>query len=201
MSALSAGACTATLYVMVIVQRGGGRACATPHPHQPGLIFPSWWDVSRNRQSPLCVYLLCGTIPRVFPSLLFCQPVTCTQKVVGFKYVCCLFWYFIVHTFIPSHSYSTSIRRHSPRFLSISSSLVSSVGKTSVADNRARACHTASRRTPNWATPHAPCTELRCTQQSYAEPYWATPHPLSYAAPLLTYAAPYWATKWNTFIR
>ncbi len=38
----------------------------------------------------------------------------------------CLFWYYILHSFIPSHSYSTSfIRRHSPRFLSISSSLVS----------------------------------------------------------------------------
>ncbi len=34
-------------------------------------------------------------------------------------------WYFLVHTFSPSHSYNTFIRCHSPRFLSISSSLVS----------------------------------------------------------------------------
>ncbi len=75
-----------------------------------------------------------------------------------------IFWYFIEHTFIASHSYSTFIRRHSPRFLSISSSLVSTVGKTSLgcqAKNRTRACHTASRRNTNWARPH---------------PNWATPH-------------------------
>ncbi len=41
-----------TLYVMV-----RGWAPYTPHPHQPGLIFPSWWDVRQKyRQSPLCVY-------------------------------------------------------------------------------------------------------------------------------------------------
>ncbi len=32
----------------------------------------------------------------------------------------CLFCYFLVHTFIQSHSYNTFIRRHPPRFLSIS---------------------------------------------------------------------------------
>jgi hypothetical protein len=72
----------------------------------------------------------------------------------------CLFVYFIVHTFIPSHSYSS----HSPKFLSIFSSLVSSVGKTSLgcrAENQTRACLTASRRTTNWANPH---------------PFWATPN-------------------------
>ncbi len=31
------------------------------------------------------------------------------------------FWYFLVHTFIPSHAYNTFIRHHLPRFLSISS--------------------------------------------------------------------------------
>ncbi len=44
-----------------------------------------------------------------------------------------LFVYFFVfydiHTFIESHSYNTFIRRQSPRSLSISSSLISSVGK------------------------------------------------------------------------
>jgi hypothetical protein len=50
----SAGAYTATLYVMVTIVKGGGRA--PPPPHQPWLIFPSesggchsvstlWYDV------------------------------------------------------------------------------------------------------------------------------------------------------------
>ncbi len=46
----------------------------------------------------------------------------------------------------PSHSYNTFICRLSPRFLSISSSLVSSVGRTTLgcqAENRTRACLTA----------------------------------------------------------
>jgi hypothetical protein len=46
----------------------------------------------------------------------------------------------------------TFIRRHSLRFLSISSSLVSAVGKTSLgcrAENQTRACLTVSRRTTN----------------------------------------------------
>ncbi len=30
----------------------------------------------------------------------------------------CLFWYYMLHSFIPSHSYSIFIRSHSPRFLS-----------------------------------------------------------------------------------
>jgi hypothetical protein len=38
---------TATLYVMVTVVKGGGRAC-THHPRQPGLIFPSWWNVRQK---------------------------------------------------------------------------------------------------------------------------------------------------------
>ncbi len=61
------------------------------------------------------------------------------------------------HTFILSHSWNTYIRRHSPGPLSISSSLESSVGKASLwcrAENRTRACRTASRRANNWATPH-----------------------------------------------
>ncbi len=50
--------------------------------------------------------------------------------VLKWCYYFCLFWYFIVHTIIPLHSYKTFIHRHSPRILSIFSSLVSSVGKT-----------------------------------------------------------------------
>ncbi len=61
--------------------------------------------------------------------------------------------------------YCTFIRRHSLKFLSISSSLVSSVRKTSLGcrvENRTRACLTASRRTTNWATPH-PNVHMCCT--------------------------------------
>jgi hypothetical protein len=59
------------------------------------------------------------------------------MRYVESKYICELgqnmfILYFLVHTFSPSHSYNTFIRRHSPRFLSISSSLISSVGKTSL---------------------------------------------------------------------
>jgi hypothetical protein len=38
---IGAGAYTATLYVMVNIVKGGGRAGATPHPLQPRLFFPS----------------------------------------------------------------------------------------------------------------------------------------------------------------
>ncbi len=61
---------------------------------------------------------------------MFCN--TLNYFLVAWCNCFCLFWYFIVHTLIPSHSYSYIIRRHSPKFLSISSSQVSSVGKTSL---------------------------------------------------------------------
>jgi hypothetical protein len=51
--------------------------------------------------------------------------------------------FYNTHTFIQSHSYNTFICRNLPRPLSIYSSLVSSVGKTSLwyrAENRTRAC-------------------------------------------------------------
>ncbi len=70
--------------------------------------------------------------------------------------------------------YSTFTHRHSPKFLCISSSLVTSVGKTSLgcrAENQTRAFLTGSRRTTNWATQHplsyAAPTELRRTQTSH----------------------------------
>ncbi len=65
-----------------------------------------------------------------------------------------LFWFFI--TYIHSFNHNTFIHRHSLKPLSISSSLVCSVGETSLwgrAENRTRACLTASRRAANWATP------------------------------------------------
>ncbi len=41
---------TATLLVMVNVMKGGGRA-PPPHPHQPGLILASWWNVPTPESS------------------------------------------------------------------------------------------------------------------------------------------------------
>ncbi len=43
-SAPSAGANTKTLYVMVDIVKGVG---VYPHPHQAGLIFPSWWNIGQ----------------------------------------------------------------------------------------------------------------------------------------------------------
>ncbi len=83
----------------------------------------------------------------------------------------CLFWFYNdIHTF----NHNTFIRRHSLKPISISSSLVCSVGKTSLwcqAENQTRACLTASRRAAIWATPH---------HKSYAAP-------LSHAAPYTFY--------------
>ncbi len=62
-SALWAGAYTATLYVVIEWKGVGvhpslserGWAC-TPHPHQPGLIFPSWWNIrQKSAIATLCV--------------------------------------------------------------------------------------------------------------------------------------------------
>ncbi len=84
-------------------------------------------------------------------------------------------FYSTVHTFIPSHSYSTFIRRHMPRFLSISSSLVSSVGKTSL---------WLSSRESNWGKP----TDYH---RIYIEPSMSHVAPWkSYVASWLTYVAP-----------
>jgi hypothetical protein len=72
----------------------------------------------------------------------------------------------------PSYSYNTFIRRHSPRFLSLSSSLVRSVQKTFLgcrAENRTYACRTASRRTTYHLSYAAPffSSELRRTLEPY----------------------------------
>ncbi len=54
-SALSAGAYTTTLYVMVDIVRGGW-ACTNPSPHQYGLILPSWLSVRKKVAiATLCV--------------------------------------------------------------------------------------------------------------------------------------------------
>ncbi len=67
----------------------------------------------------------------------------------------CLFSYFL--TYMHSFNHSTFICRHSLKPLSISSSLVCSVGKTSLwcraKKNQTQACHTASRRELSHAAP------------------------------------------------
>ncbi len=40
-----------------------GRAC-TPHPHQPGITFPSWWNV-RQKAAVATLCVLCGLNPEV----------------------------------------------------------------------------------------------------------------------------------------
>jgi hypothetical protein len=53
-SALSAGAYTATLFVMVDIVKGGGRAVhPPPHLHQPGLFFHHDRMYARKQPSPL----------------------------------------------------------------------------------------------------------------------------------------------------
>jgi hypothetical protein len=68
-SALSAGAYTATFYVMVIGWKGTGVQY-TSHFHQPGLIFPSWWDVrQKSAITTLCTIRLWYVQSTVHPSL------------------------------------------------------------------------------------------------------------------------------------
>jgi hypothetical protein len=52
-SALSAGAYTTTLYILVDIVKGG-CACIS-YPHQLGLICPSWWNVRQK----VAVAILC----------------------------------------------------------------------------------------------------------------------------------------------
>jgi hypothetical protein len=92
-------------------------------------------------------------------------------------------------TYIHSFNHNTFIRSHSLKPLSISSSLVCSVGKTSLwcmAENRTRACLTASRLAANWATPHhnEPCRTI-----------------LSHAAPCYYYSLAFSVKWWNFFIQ
>ncbi len=101
-----------------------------------------------------------------------------------------IFHILYIHTFIHSHSYNTFIHRHSLGPLPISSSLVSSVGKTTLwcrAENRTRACLSASRRATNWATAHH--IEPRRTRLSHAALCWATPHHSEPRRTILSHAA------------
>ncbi len=89
-----------------------------------------------------------------------------------------------VHTSIPSHSYNTFIRRHSPGPLSISSSLLSLVGKTSLwcrAENRTQACLTVNIVAWNGSKP----TRYQLSQwynyrRSVSILFWATPCDLGF---------------------
>jgi hypothetical protein len=96
-----------------------------------------------------------------------------------------------------SYIYSITFIKYRWRFLSISSSLVSSVRKTSLgcrAENRTRACHTASRRNtnwteqhPDWAAPHSVWASPHPTWAA-SHPNWATPHPTELRRTLLSCA-------------
>jgi hypothetical protein len=76
-SALSAGAYTTTLYVMVNTVKSCGSA--PPSPHQAGLIFPSWWHV-RQKVAIATLCVLCGQRNPSFLCLLFFC-LACSQKV------------------------------------------------------------------------------------------------------------------------
>ncbi len=56
-SAHSAGAYTATLYVMVTIVKRGWECMPHPHPH--GVIFPSRWNV-RQKATVASLCVLCG---------------------------------------------------------------------------------------------------------------------------------------------
>jgi hypothetical protein len=80
-----------------------------------------------------------------FPHSCVCERFIWWQDATLFVY----FSYFNIHSSIHSTTYNTLIHRHSLRPLSISLSIVCSVGKTSLwcrAKNRTRTCLTASRR-------------------------------------------------------
>ncbi len=77
--------------------------------------------------------------------------------VAGCHSFCLFFIFYNMHASIQSHSYNSFIRRQSLRPLSISSSLVCSVGNTSLwcqAENQTQACLLVSRHATNWATRH-----------------------------------------------
>ncbi len=86
----------------------------------------------------------------------------------------CLFSYFFI-TYKHSFNHNTFIRLHSLKPLSISSSLVCSVGKTSLwcrAENRTRACLRASQHAANWATPHHNEPRRTITEPRRTIPIW-----------------------------
>jgi hypothetical protein len=74
-----------------------GWAC-TPHPHQPGLILPSWWNVRQNAAvAILCTLweILCNKLSltggkrggvdlRLYPWLLLCIYIY-----IAFSHLCC----------------------------------------------------------------------------------------------------------------
>ncbi len=95
---------------------------------------------------------------------------------------------FYAHIFIPSHAFiHTFIRRHSPRFLFISSSLFS--GQLSWKNLPG---------VPSQESNLGPAIDSKPIhyQLSYTAPYWATPHPAELRHTLLSYAAPCWAMSY-----
>ncbi len=72
-SALSVGAYTTTLYVMVDIVKGVGVHAPPPlPPHKPGLIFPSWWNVCQKVAIATLYTLWCKRI-RMLVALQYIQ--------------------------------------------------------------------------------------------------------------------------------
>jgi hypothetical protein len=70
-SALSAGVYTTTLYVMVNIVKGGGRA--PPTPHKPRLNFPPCWNVRlKAAVATLCVLYGFGALLPVIVYMEMC---------------------------------------------------------------------------------------------------------------------------------
>jgi hypothetical protein len=99
------------------------------------LTDSTWWRWWLVRVRVTCLELV------VFMTLYW-QIYKVKGLMTGCHSFCLFFIFYKIHTFIQSHSYNTFIHRHLLRPLSISSSLVCSVGNTSLwcrAENRARA--------------------------------------------------------------
>jgi hypothetical protein len=79
--------------------------------------------------------------------------------VAGCHSFCLFFIFYNIHAFILSHSYNTFIRPHSPRPLSISSSLVSSVGKTYL-------CPVVPSQDSNWGLPYRKLTRYQLSHSA-----------------------------------
>ncbi len=160
--------CLWFLCLKVLANEKRGGLTVVSFDRSPFKLYSLWFSY-KSMQAPSCER------PKTNQRTLFlsfainnCYPTSDEKLLAAFELILRfggrmppLFVYFSyfddVHTIIQSHSYNTFIRHHLLKPLSISSSLVRSVGMTSLwcrAENRTRACLTASRRVANWATPH-----------------------------------------------
>jgi len=128
-----------------------------------------------------------------------------------------IFFYNIhtLHTFIQSHSYNTFIRRHSLGSLSISSSLESSVGKTSLWCRAETARHVYNISFLFWQiqVPFTPCHShdkyhwmRRKINLCFTDSFWESAHlftgflQFSLAREKTIFLAAYYACSWSSHI-